>query len=121
MTPSVVPTAPALFSDNFANNSKGWATGNDSGFSRNITNNALVLVENNQHYVLPEPLPTNNTFSDFTVTATFTFNQGDQNDRVGIYMRGDSNLDHDYRIDIYGDNTYAIAREFIDTNNTRSR
>jgi len=118
VTPSVVPTAPALFSDNFANNSKGWATGNDSGFSRNITNNALVLVENNQHYVLPEPLPTNNTFSDFTVTATFTFNQGDQNDRVGIYMRGDSNLDHDYRIDIYGDNTYAIAREFIDTNNT---
>ncbi len=119
VTPSVVPTAPALFSDNFANNSKGWATGNDSGFSRNITNNALVLVENNQHYVLPEPLPTNNTFSDFTVTATFTFNQGDQNDRVGIYMRGDSNLDHDYRIDIYGDNTYAIAREDHERPTTR--
>src|SRR6266566_9671441 len=78
VTPSVVPTAPALFSDNFANNSKGWATGNDSGFSRNITNNALVLVENNQNHILPEPLPTNSTYSDFTVTATFTFNQGDK-------------------------------------------
>ena len=118
VTPSVVPTVPALFSDNFANNSKGWATGNDNGFSRNITNNALVLVENNQNHILPEPLPTNSSFSDFTVTATFTFNQGDRNDSVGIYVRGDSNLDHDYRVDINGNRTYAIAREYLDTSNT---
>jgi hypothetical protein len=110
-------TPKALFSDNFANNKKGWATGNDSGFSRNITNNALVLVENNQNHILPEPLPSNSTFSDFTVTATFTFNQGDKNDSVGIYMRGDSNLDHDYRVDINGDKTYAIAWEYIDSSN----
>src|SRR5262249_20398360 len=73
VTPSVVPTQQALFSDNFANNNKGWATGNDNGFSRNITNNALILVENNQNHILPEPLPSNSTYSDFTVTATFTF------------------------------------------------
>jgi len=118
VSPSLVPTQQALFSDNFANNNKGWATGNDNGFSRNITNKALVLVENNQNHILPEPLPSNSTYSDFTVTATFTFNHGDQNDSVGIYMRGDSNLDHDYRVDINGDNSYAIAREYIDTNNT---
>jgi len=117
VTPSIVPTQQALFSDNFSNNNKGWATGNDNGFSRNITNDALVLVENNQNHILPEPLPSNSTYSDFTVTATFTFDQGDQNDSVGIYMRGDSNLDHDYRVDINGDNSYAIAREYIDTNN----
>jgi hypothetical protein len=118
VTQNTVPTPQPLFSDNFADNSKGWATGNDNGFSRNITNNALVLVENNQNHILPEPLPTNSTFSDFTVTATFTFDHGDQNDSVGIYMRGDSNLDHDYRVDINGNNTYAIAREYIDTSNT---
>jgi hypothetical protein len=118
VTPSIVPTQQALFSDNFANNNKGWATGNDNGFSRNITNNALVLVENNQNHILTESLPSNSTYSDFTVTATFIFNQGDRNDSVGIYMRGDSNLNHDYRIDVNGDNSYAIAREFIDTNNT---
>jgi len=111
-------TPSTLFFDNFADNSKGWAVGNDNGFSRNISNGRLVLVENNQNHVLPEPLPSNSTYSDFTVAATFTFNQGDQNDSVGIYMRGDSNLDHDYRVDINGDNSYAIAREYIDTNNT---
>lgn len=119
-TPGVTgnATPTPLFSDNFANNSKGWATGNDNGFSRNITNNALILVENNQNHILPEPLPTNSTFSDFTVTATFTFDHGDQNDSVGIYMRGDSTLDHDYRVDINGNNTYAIAREYIASDNT---
>jgi Domain of Unknown Function (DUF1080) len=117
VTQNAVPTPQPLFSDNFADNSKGWATGNDNGFSRNITNNALVLVENNQNYTLTESLPTNSTFSDFTVTATFTFDHGDQNDSVGIYMRGDSNLNHDYRVDINGGNTFDIAREYIDTNN----
>ena len=115
--PSIVPTQQALFFDNFANKNKGWATGNDNGLSRNITNHALVLVENNQNHILTETLPSNSTYSDFMVTTTFTFNQGDQNDSVGIYMRGDSNLDHDYRVDINGDNSYAIAREFIDTDN----
>jgi hypothetical protein len=76
VTQNAVSTPQPLFSDNFADNSKGWATGNNNGFSRNIINNALVLVEDNQNQILPEPLPTNSTFSDFTVTATVFDNLG---------------------------------------------
>lgn len=115
------PLAAALFSDNFANNSKGWILGNGTGFSRSISNNTLILAENNQGRLLPEGLPATPNFSDFTVTVTFTLQQGDQSDSAGIYMRGDSSkLDHDYRVDINGNNTYAIAREFLDSSNTQT-
>ena len=40
------------------------------------------------------------------------------NDSVGLYLRGDSNLDHDYRIDINGNNTFDIVKEYLGDNNT---
>lgn len=120
-TSTALPLPPALFSDNFANNSKGWLVGNGNGFSRTLGNHTLTLAENNQGRILPEGIPTTPTYTDFTVTATFTLPQGDQNDSAGLYMRGDSNLDHDYRLDINGDNTYAIAREFTDPDKTANQ
>jgi hypothetical protein len=33
---------------------------------------------------------------------------------MGVYVRGDSNLDHDYRIDFNGDGTFDIAKEYLD-------
>ena len=41
--------------------------------------------------------------------------QGDANDGMGLYLRGDSTLDHDYRIDINGNNTIDIAKEYLDS------
>lgn len=119
-TPTVqatpTPTPKPLFSDTFANNDNGWSVGTGSGFSHVIENNALTMADANQK-ILIESVPTN-TIDDFTVTVTLTLLQGDQNDSVGIYMRGDSNLDHDYRVDIFGDTTYSIAKEYLDSNNT---
>jgi Domain of Unknown Function (DUF1080) len=60
-------------------------------------------------------LPTDATFDDFAVTVTFTLAQAHPDDSTGIYVRGDSNLDHDYRIDINGDNTYDIVKEYLDS------
>jgi hypothetical protein len=74
----------------------------------------LTLADAN-HTILTESLPTNAMFDDCIVTVTFTLLQASQDDSVGLYLRGDSNLDHDYRLDIYGNNTYEISKEFLDT------
>lgn len=52
------------------------------------------------------------------VSVDFTVNQGDANDSVGLYLRGDGTLDHDYRIDINGNNTLDLAKEYLDAQQT---
>jgi len=115
------PTIPLvdqpLFYDNFAGKSKGWSLGNAPGYTRTIANSTLKLANSN-HNILTESLPTDTIFTDFMVTMSFTVDKADKDDSVGLYLRGDSNLDHDYRVDIYGDNTYAISKELLNANKT---
>jgi hypothetical protein len=110
-----VGTPQALFSDNFADNSKGWSAGTGSGYNSTIGNNEMSLSEAN-HKILDEAVPGSNnspaTFTDFSVTTTFTLIKADQNDSVGLYIRGDSNLSQGYFVDIFGDNTYDIVKVF---------
>lgn len=117
-TLSLTPTP--LFFDDFIASNQGWALSgpNDtSGYLRTRVNNQLVLSDTN-HQILIESLPTNTTFSDFSLTVTFTLLKGDQNDSVGLYLRGDSNLDHDYRIDVFGDNKFSIKKELLNPDKT---
>lgn len=106
-------TPQPLFFDDFTDRSKGWYLGSTSGYTRVIDNNTLILADSN-HTILTESLPTGTSFNDFIVSVTFTILQANQDDSVGLYLRGDSNLDHDYRIDIYGNSTYAVSKEFLD-------
>ncbi len=117
-TPTRIPssTVEPLFEDTFVDNSRGWSVVRVPGYMRAIHDGALTLSDTS-HTVLVESLPTTTVFSDFALTMTFTLIQADANDSVGLYIRGDSNLDHDYRIDIFGNNTYAISRETLNTNN----
>lgn len=103
-----------LFSDDFGDQSKGWAVGSAYGYARVISNNTLTLANEN-HTTLTESLPTDLTFSNFSLTVKFTLLQANADDSVGLYLRGDTNLDHDYRIDFYGDTTYSISKEYLDT------
>jgi Domain of Unknown Function (DUF1080) len=110
-----VPLTPTpFFTDDFIDNSKGWYISDVAGYTRTMTESGLELTDTN-HKPLIESLPTTRKFDDFVLTATLTLEQGDKNDSAGIYLRGDSNLDHDYRIDIFGDNTYAISKEYLGT------
>jgi len=113
---TLTPTPQPLFSDNFADNSKGWYVSDVSGYTRTVSNNRLTLSATN-HKILVESVPANQTFDDFTLTTTVTLLQADANDSVGLYMRGDSNLDHDYRIAISGNTMYSISKESLDANN----
>ncbi len=119
-TPTSIPgtqgTVEPLFSDNFSDNSKGWPLGKVVGYTRLLQNNMLTLADT-KHNVLVESIPTSTTFDDFSITTTFTLIQADKNDSVGLYVRGDSNLDHDYRIDIFGNTTYAISKEALNSSN----
>ncbi|MBX5457018.1 MAG: DUF1080 domain-containing protein [Thermogemmatispora sp.] len=104
------PAVTPLFSDSFANNSKGWDTTGGPGFSKTIANHALTMTDRN-HRILVAPLPVQQAFSDFQITVDMTLESGDSNDSMGIYMRGDDQLANDYRVDIFGDATYAISKE----------
>ncbi len=116
-TPAITLTAKAtnepLFYDDFADTSKGWYQGSIPGYTRVIANNTLTLADAN-HKILPESLPTTELFKDFQVNVTFTLLQATGDDSVGLYVRGDSYLDHDYRIDIYGNSMYTISKEALD-------
>lgn len=112
------PTSTPLFSDNFAGNSKGWGLASSSGYSSTISNNMMTLADSN-HKILDLAVPTGNnapaTYGDFEVSTTLTLLKADQNDSAGLYVRGDSNLDQGYFIDIFGDNSFDIVKIFADS------
>ena len=78
----------------------------------------MTLAEAN-HKILDMTIPASNnvsaTYSDFEVTTTLTLLKADQNDSVGLYIRGDSNLSQGYFIDIFGDNSFDIVKIFADS------
>ena len=116
-----IPSSASLFSENFADDSKGWGIGSGPGFSSTITHNVLTMSEAN-HRVLDIAIPDRNNphavYSDFSVTTTFTLLKADQNDSAGLYLRGAStngNFSQGYFVDIYGDNSYDIFKVFADS------
>jgi hypothetical protein len=113
ITPSASATPQPLFFDDFTGPNQGWYLDTIAGYTRVLQNDSLMLADGN-HTVLTESLPTTITFSNFTLSVDFTLLQAGPGDSVGVYVRGDSNLDHDYRIDIYGNNTYSISKEYLD-------
>ncbi|GCE49679.1 uncharacterized protein DUF1080 [Thermosporothrix hazakensis] len=109
-TPTATVTPSALFSDDFSEANKGWLISNNDGYIRSVSEEGL-LIGNTNHRITTESIPVYSPFTDFELTTTFVFQAGDDNDSIGLYLRGDNNLDHNYRIEIYGNNTYTIARE----------
>lgn len=118
-SPTWVPTAitpPALstFYDTFINNYHGWPLGSNGGYFRIMVNNSLILSDTNPNTPLVEAVPTITNLDNYVVSTDFTINQGDANDGAGFYLRGDSTLDHDYRVDVNGNNTFDVAKEYLD-------
>jgi Domain of Unknown Function (DUF1080) len=111
------PPPQSVFYDTFKNNALGWSLSNADGYYRTLRNGELTLTNTNPGVTLIESLPTNAIYDDFTVSVDLTILRAGRGDRAGIYVRGDSNMDHDYRIDINGDNTIDIAKEYLDSNN----
>jgi hypothetical protein len=111
------PPAQSEFYDTFKNNALGWSVSNTAGYYRTVKPGALTLMNTNRGTTLVESLPTNSSFDNFTVIVDLTILNANLDDSVGIYIRGDSNLEHDYRIDLNGDGTFDIAKEYLDSRN----
>lgn len=114
MPTAITPPAISMFYDTFINNSHGWSLGSGDGYFRILVNDTLILADTNPNTPLVEAVPASTTLDNYVVSADFTINQGDANDGIGLYLRGDSTLDHDYRVDINGNNTLDIAKEYLD-------
>jgi hypothetical protein len=112
-TPTLSATPAPLFDEDFVDNTKGWPITDSSDYTRTLDNNELTLAVTN-HKILTETVPASTTFGDCTINIDFTLLKADALDSVGIYVRGDSLLFHDYRIDIFGDNTVALSKEYLD-------
>ncbi len=113
LTPT--PTLPVLFSDNFADNSENWNVGNEAKYGSTIINGTLTMMKAN-HKPFREPLPSNVAYDNFSVTTTFTLLQGDQNDSAGLYLRASGDTGQGYYVDIYGNDTFDIAKITVDAN-----
>ncbi len=114
-TPTIDMTPTPLFNEDFLDNSKGWPITDSPDFTRTLEDNKLTLSVIN-HNILTETVPSGTTFGDCTVNITFTLLKADGNDSAGVYIRGDGLLFHDYRIDIFGNNTVALSKEYLDAN-----
>jgi 3-keto-disaccharide hydrolase len=111
------PPAQSEFYDTFKNNALGWSTSSTAGYYRTIKPGELILMNTNRGTTMVESLPTNSVFDNCTVIVDLTILKAGLNDSVGIYIRGDSNLEHDYRIDLNDDGTFDIAKEYLDSRN----
>ena len=119
ITPEYLDTPPAQaeFYDTFQNNAQNWSVANTSGYVREISPGGLTLTNTNQNTTLVESLPTNSLFANCTIIADLRILKVGPNDSVGIFFRGDTNLQHDYRVDLYGDGEIDIVKEYLDSTN----
>ncbi len=108
----ITPPALSSFYDTFENNNHDWSlSSGEGGYFRILVNDSLVLANTNPRTPLVESVPTSTSLDNYEVSVDFMMDQGDGLDSTGLYLRGDSNLDHDYRVDINGNNTFDLARE----------
>ncbi len=75
----------------------------------------LTLEDHQPNDSVNDLLPTNNPFSDFKLVVTFTMEQGDQNDVVGISLRTDSSFSHEYHVAFDGGQNFEIGKEYLDS------
>jgi hypothetical protein len=111
------PPAQSEFYDTFKNNALGWSISTTAGFYRTVKPGELTLMNTNHGTTLIESLPTNSIFDNCTVIVDLSILKIGLGDSVGLYIRGDTDLQHDYRLDLNGDGTFDITKEYLDSRN----
>jgi hypothetical protein len=113
------PTVKPLFRDSFTNNNTGWLLSNDPGVSLQQVGGGKMTLEDDDNKLLWEILP-GKTFSDFRLDVNATLTKGNTNNAYGVYIRGVSTATSDigtyYRLEIYGDGTFAVFKGTQDSN-----
>jgi hypothetical protein len=118
------PRQPPVFADSFQKNDQGWDLQSETGlFSMAIGQGELTL-EDDHNKLLPLAVPGTNDkpLSNFMLTFDALLSSGDPANGYGVTIRGtaDQNgvLSTGYRIEFYGDGTYAVFKLATDANGT---
>ncbi len=114
---SIFPAYGApTFTDTFQNNKQGWNLQSLNGaYAISIARGALVL-EDDHNKLLPTPVPgtTAQPLRNFKLMVDALLSKGDPTNGYGIDIRGTTNVDgyftSGYRIEFYGDGTYAVFK-----------
>ncbi len=117
-TPTPTPMDHPLFTDSFIDNKNGWNTSSKNGqFSVKIGGGSLA-VEDDNHRLLWELVPSTQHFSDFYITVDANLSKGSQSNGYGIYVRGSLNQNDElatyYRFELYGDGSFAVFKGTVD-------
>lgn len=109
-----------LFGDFFRDNSSQWDLDSQAGkYTAKIGGGNLTLQDAN-NTVLPEFLPTSQPFSNFKLLVDAEQVSGNAKNGYGVYIRASVNqqgmLTTYYRLELYGDGTYAIFKGMLDAN-----
>jgi len=114
------PNSAPQYLDPFNDNTYGWNLESEPGkYSAQIGGGNLTLEDDN-HKLLWEQLPGQQSFSDFTLYVNATLTKGDPQNGYGVYIRGSANANSDlatyYRFELYGDGAYGIYKGIISDN-----
>ena len=109
-----------LFGDFFRDNSNHWDLDSQTGkYTVKIGGGNLTLQDAN-NTVLSESLPTSQSFANFKLLVDAEQVSGNAKNGYGVYIRAAANqqgmLTTYYRLELYGDGTYAIFKGTLDAN-----
>src|ERR1700694_232837 len=115
VTPSIKP----LFSDNFQDNANKWNLTSSPGQYSVTVGGSQMILEDDHNKLLWEIVP-GQTFSDFRLDVDAKLSKGAKTNGYGVYIRGIASQGVDiglyYRLELYGDGTYAIYKGTLDAN-----
>ena len=120
MNPYPALKVQPLFGDFFRNNSNQWDLDSQAGkYAAKIGGGNLTLQDMN-NAVLPEFLPTSQSFANFKLMVDAEQVSGNAKNGYGVYIRASVNQQGElttyYRLELYGDGTYAIFKGVLDAN-----
>lgn len=119
-----VPKGAPLFAETFANNSKQWDMQSMPGRYLVSIKNGNLILEDDDNKLFPMLLPGGKNFTNFKLIVNATLSKGDQGNGYGLCLRGTTDsggyLTAYYRIELYGNRTYAVFKVATDANGNTS-
>jgi hypothetical protein len=119
-----IPKGAPLFAETFTNNSKQWDMQSmQERYLVSIKKGNLIL-EDDDNKLFPILLPGSKSFNNFKLIINTLLSKGDRQNGYGLCIRGttdpNGNLTAYYRIELYGNSTYAIFKVATDANGNTS-
>lgn len=119
-----IPKGVPIFAEAFMNNNQQWDMQSMQGRYLVSINKGKLILEDDDNKLFPILLPSGKKFTNFKLIINTMLAKGDRENGYGLCIRGstdpDGNLTTYYRIELYGNSTYAIFKVATDANGNTS-